>query len=227
MSILECRRLNKIFRQGDEEIHAVRDIDLRVEAGELVSLSGPSGCGKSTLLHLVGGLLPPTSGEIEVDGRRVDRLSPGELADLRLEKIGFVFQAYNLVPVLSARENVEFILQLQGVGRDERRRRSMEALDIVGVAELAERRPARLSGGQQQRVAVARALVGRPAILIADEPSANLDSHNTELLLERMTLINREQGTTILVASHDPLVIDFTRRKLRLRDGAVEADESD
>ena len=143
MTILECRKLNKIFYQGDEEIHAVRDVDLSVDAGELVSLSGPSGCGKSTLLHLIGGLLPPTSGEITLDGERVDRLDKGSLADMRLNKIGFVFQAYNLVPVLTARENVEFILQLRGVGREERRQRALEALEIVGIVEVADRRPAR------------------------------------------------------------------------------------
>ena len=223
--IVQCVHVNKVFEQGDSQVHAVRDVTLVIEPGEFVSLSGPSGCGKTTLLHTISGLLPVTSGQITVDGDRVDELDKAALADLRLHKIGFVFQAFNLIPVLSARENVEFILQLLGVGKAERRERVNEALKQVGLPDVADRRPAKLSGGQQQRVALARAIVSRPALLIADEPSANLDTENTRKLIELLANINETQSTTVLVASHDPMVIEFAKRRIRLRDGEVRAEE--
>lgn len=225
--IVECVKVNKIFEQGDSQVHAVHDVSLAIQPGEFVSLSGPSGCGKTTLLHTISGLLPVTSGQITVDSERVDELDKAALADLRLQKIGFVFQAFNLVPVLSARENVEFILQLLGVAKSERRARANEALERVGLPDAADRRPAKLSGGQQQRVALARAIVSRPALLIADEPSANLDTENTRKLIELLADINETQSTTVLVASHDPMVIEFAKRRVRLRDGEVRADERD
>ena len=194
--IIECVNVNKVFEQGDSQVHAVRDVSLVIEPGEFVSLSGPSGCGKTTLLHTISGLLPVTSGRIAVDSERVDELDKAALDDLRLHKIGFVFQAFNLIPVLSARENVEFILQLLGVGKSERRERVNGALQQVGLPDVADRRPAKLSGGQQQRVAVARAIVSRPVLLIADEPSANLDTDNTKKLIELLASINETQSTT-------------------------------
>jgi putative ABC transport system ATP-binding protein len=223
--IVGCARVSKTYGEGALAVRAVRELDLIVTEGEFVSLSGPSGSGKTTLLNLIGGLDRVTSGEITVAGRRIDALGNTELADMRLREIGFVFQAYNLIPVLSAYENVEFIMQLQGVAREERRSRAREILDEVGLAGLGERRPAELSGGQQQRVAVARAIVSRPSIVLADEPTANLDSATAHELLQIMQRLNASHGTTFIVATHDPQVIQFTRRRIRMRDGQIQRDE--
>jgi len=224
-SVVVCRGLSRVYTSDAVPVHALRGVDFDVAPGDFVSLSGPSGSGKSTLLNLIGALDRPTEGRVTVDGVDLATLSDSQLADLRLTKIGFVFQAYNLIPVLSARENVEFIMQLQGVSAAERRERALEILDALGIGELAERRPGQLSGGQQQRVAVARAVVTRPAILLADEPSANLDSKTTETLLELLRRINVERGVTIVTATHDPIVIGYARRTVRLKDGCIEADE--
>jgi putative ABC transport system ATP-binding protein len=223
--IVECEKICRNYGEGSLEVRAVRDLDLTVDEGEFVSLSGPSGSGKTTLLNLIGGLDRLSSGEITVAGRRLDTLSKTELADLRLHEIGFVFQAYNLIPVLSAYENVEFIMQLQGVAADERRRLAREILAEVGLGGLGDRRPGELSGGQQQRVAVARAIVSQPAIVLADEPTANLDSETSSELLQTMEALNASRGTTFIVASHDPRVIEFARRRIRMRDGQINADE--
>ena len=219
--IVECKDICKNYGEGRLQVQAIRNLSLIVEEGEFLSLSGPSGSGKTTLLNLIGGLDRLSSGEIMVAGRRIDALGKTELADLRLHQIGFVFQAYNLIPVLSALENVEFIMQLQGVAAAERRRRALAMLDEVGLAGLGDRRPGELSGGQQQRVAVARAIVSRPAIVLADEPTANLDSGNSLELLKTMEALNASHGTTLIVASHDPQVIEFTRRRIRMRDGQI------
>jgi putative ABC transport system ATP-binding protein len=176
-------------------------------------------------LNLIGALDRPTEGEVIVDGVALAGLNEAQLADLRLTKIGFVFQAYNLIPVLSARENVEFIMQLQGVPAVERRRRALEILASLGMAELSDRRPGEMSGGQQQRVAVARAIVTRPALLLADEPSANLDSETTRGLLELLKRINLERHVTIVTATHDPMVMSYARRRVQLKDGRIVADE--
>jgi putative ABC transport system ATP-binding protein len=224
--IVECEQVCKSYGEGHLEVRAVRDLDLTVDEGEFVSLSGPSGSGKTTLLNLIGGLDRLSSGRISVAGRRLDTLSKTELADLRLHEIGFVFQAYNLIPVLSAYENVEFIMQLKGVSAGERRRLARDILAEVGLEGLGDRRPGELSGGQQQRVAVARAIVSRPAIVLADEPTANLDSETSSELLETMAALNASRGTTFIIASHDPRVIEFARRRIRMRDGQIEADES-
>jgi len=221
---VECQHVSKTYGQGNLQVRAVRDLDLTVEEGEFLSLSGPSGSGKTTLLNLIGGLDRVTEGQIVVDGRRVDVMSKTQLADLRLHRIGFVFQAYNLIPVLSAYENVEFIMQLQGVAPGDRRRRADAILAEVGLAGLGDRRPAELSGGQQQRVAVARAIVSQPAIVLADEPTANLDSANALELLKIMQALNASHKTTFIVATHDPQVIDFTPRRVRLRDGQIQQD---
>ncbi len=225
-SIVICRQLSKRYGEGETAVHALREVDLDIRPGEFVSLSGPSGSGKTTLLNHIGGLDQPTSGEVTVDGQRLDRLDKGALADLRLQKIGFIFQAYNLIPVLSAYENVEFILQLQGVSAGKRRERAREMLAEVGLEALGDRRPGELSGGQQQRVAVARAMASVPSIVLADEPSANLDSAATDDLLALMSHLNESHGTTFCIASHDPRVIDYTRRRIRMRDGRIEADEA-
>jgi putative ABC transport system ATP-binding protein len=190
-----------------------------------VSLAGPSGSGKSTLLNLIGGLDRPSGGRVVVDGVDLGTLDEAARSDLRLNKIGFVFQAYNLVPVLSARENVEFIMQLQGVRALERRTRALDVLHALGIGELADRRPGELSGGQQQRVAVARAIVTRPALLLADEPSANLDSKTTEDLLSLLREINATHRVTIVTATHDPVVMGYASRRVSLRDGRIVSDE--
>ncbi len=221
--VVDCRGVSRTYGDG-VPVRALDSVDFQVRRGEFVSLSGPSGSGKSTLLNLIGGLDRPTRGEVRVDGELLNALSEPALADLRLHKLGFVFQAYNLIPVLSARENVEFILQLQGVGAAERRRRALEMLEALGLAGLSDRRPGELSGGQQQRVAIARAIVTRPVLLLADEPSANLDSVTTEELLKLLRDLNETQGLTIVTATHDPLVMSYSRRKVKLRDGAVVDD---
>jgi putative ABC transport system ATP-binding protein len=224
--VVVCSALSRVYEGNGLPVTALSDVDLTVRRGEFVSLAGPSGSGKSTLLNMIGALDHPSGGTVTVDGQPLAELSEAELADLRLNKIGFVFQAYNLVPVLSARENVEFVMQLQGVRATERRSRAHEMLGALGIAELAERRPGELSGGQQQRVAVARAIVTRPVLLLADEPSANLDSKTTEELLNLLELVNRQFGVTILTATHDPLVMAHAHRHIRLRDGFIIADET-
>jgi len=223
--IVICRQLSKHYGEGETTVHALREVNLEIREREFISLSGPSGSGKTTLLNHIGGLDRPSGGEVSVAGQSLGGLDKGMLADLRLQKIGFVFQAYNLIPVLSAYENVEFIMQLQGVGAPVRRKRAREMLAEVGLDGLGDRRPGQLSGGQQQRVAIARAIASEPAIVLADEPSANLDSVATEGLLELMGRLNETRGMTFCVASHDPRVINHTRRRVRMRDGAIEADE--
>ena len=219
--VVECRAVCRTYEDDAVPVHALRDVDFQLAAGEWVSLAGPSGSGKSTLLHVIGGLDQPTAGSVVVDGVEVTALSAAQLSDLRLNKIGFVFQAYNLIPVLSAMENVEFILQLQGVDRSQRRSRSRDALHSLGLADLENRRPGEMSGGQQQRVAIARAIVTEPVLLLADEPSANLDTSTTRELLEVLKSLNRERGVTILTATHDPMVMGYTTRQVNLRDGSV------
>ena len=223
--VARCRGLTRTYQDEAVPVQALVDVDFELRAGEFVSLAGPSGSGKSTLLNLIGGLDRPTSGEVFVDDVGLSTLNEAQLSDLRLNKIGFVFQAYNLIPVLSARENVEFIMQLQGVSANERNERAVRMLDSLGIGELANRRPGELSGGQQQRVAVARAIVTNPVLLLADEPSANLDSTTTEELLGLLTRINQEHGVTILTATHDPVVMSYAGRHVQLRDGRIVSDE--
>ena len=223
--IVQCDNLSRRYGTADNSVYAVNDVSLGISAGEFLSLSGPSGSGKTTLLNLLSGLDTPTDGQVTLAGERLDALDRDALADLRLQRIGFVFQAYNLIPVLSARENVEFIMQLQGVPSRTRREQAEAMLEEVGLAGLEERRPGELSGGQQQRVAIARAMASTPAIVFADEPSANLDTAATEGLLALMRRLNESRGMTFCVASHDPRVIDYTRRRVRMRDGRIEADE--
>ena len=221
--VVECRGVNRIYEEEAVPVHALRGVDFELESGEWVSLAGPSGSGKSTLLHVIGGLDRPTGGTVVVDETDLNDLSEAELSDLRLHRIGFVFQAGNLIPVLSALENVELILALQGVPAAERRDRAGAALESLGLAELAGRRPGKMSGGQQQRVAIARAIVADPVLLLADEPSANLDTTTTGELLDLLRRLNRERGVTIVTATHDPMVMGYATRQVNLRDGAVVA----
>jgi len=223
--VVECTQVKKTYQQDAVPVYALRGVDIQIEQGDFASLSGPSGSGKSTLLNMIGGLDRPDEGDVIVDGISLSGLSESELAHLRLHKIGFVFQAYNLIPVLSAQENVEFILQLQGVAALQRRQRAQQALESLGLADMSHRRPGELSGGQQQRVAIARAIVTNPALLLADEPTANLDSATTEELLVLLKNLNQQQGMTIVTATHDPLVMSYTSRKVQMRDGAIELDD--
>mgnify|MGYP001365635186 FL=1 len=223
--VVVAKGLTRIFQEETVPVHALRGVDFSLSSSEFVSLSGPSGSGKSTLLNIVGGLDRQDEGIIKLDGEELAPLSEGDLAALRLRKIGFVFQAYNLVPVLSALENVEFILQLQGVGGAKRQARAKQALKSLGLSELQDRRPGEMSGGQQQRVAIARAIVTNPVLLLADEPSANLDSETTKELMELLRNLNETQGMTIITATHDPMVMGYAKRQVHLRDGTVERDE--
>lgn len=222
--VVQCEKVDRTYQQETVPVHALRGVDFEVRQGEFVSLSGPSGSGKSTLLNVIGGLDRPDSGEVIVDGVALSTLSESELTELRLMKIGFVFQAYNLIPVLSAQENVEFILQLQGVPAAQRHERAEETLESLGLADMRHRQPGELSGGQQQRVAIARAIVSKPVLLLADEPTANLDSGTTEDLLALLQSLNQRNNMTIVTATHDPIVMSYTTRQVHLRDGAIEQD---
>jgi putative ABC transport system ATP-binding protein len=224
-AIIQCRGVEKVYRQGGVEAPALRGVDLDIQSGDFATLAGPSGSGKTTLLSLIGGLDQPTAGEITVDGQPISKMEKNRLADLRLHKIGFVFQSYSLIPVLSAQENVEFILNLLGAPVAERSQRARQALREVGLEGFEDRRPTRLSGGQQQRVAVARALAPRPAIVLADEPTANLDSKNAEELIDLMARLNATLGATFLIATHDARVIAHSRRQIEISDGRITADE--
>jgi len=224
MKIVECIDVKKSYRQGEIEVQALRDVSLVIEKGEFTAVAGPSGSGKTTLLNLVGGLDAADAGSIVVDGNAFDQMSQSRLANLRLHKIGFVFQAYNLIPVLSAAENVEFVMLLQGVNSRERQQRAKEILDDVGLADKYNRRPAELSGGQQQRVAVARAIVSNPSIVLADEPTANLDSETGNGLLDMMKKMNAEKKVTFIFSTHDKMVMDCARRLVLLRDGRLVDD---
>ena len=226
MGIVECIEVSKTYIQGKIEIHALKSIDLSITRGEFVAVAGPSGSGKTTLLNLVGGLDRVDAGRIVVDGNPFDQMSQSQLASLRLHKVGFVFQAYNLIPVLSAAENVEFVMLLQGIAADERRARAEAILDDVGLEGKYDRRPAELSGGQQQRVAVARAIVSNPSIVLADEPTANLDSKTGDGLLDMMKQMNQEKSVTFIFSTHDQMVMDYAGRLVLIRDGRIEDDQA-
>ncbi|NNK31794.1 MAG: ABC transporter ATP-binding protein [Xanthomonadales bacterium] len=224
MAEIKCVDLCKTYRQGDAVVRALDHVTLEIEQGSFICLSGPSGSGKTTLLNAIGGLDELDSGEISIDGVRVDLLGKGPLAELRLHHIGFVFQAYNLIPVLTARENVEFVMQVQGVSAKERRRKSSEILREVGLEGMESRRPSELSGGQQQRVAVARAIVSQPKLVLADEPTANLDSVSATHLMDLFRELNQKHGVTFLIATHDERVMAYALRLIRMQDGKVISD---
>lgn len=224
--IAEAKGIRKLYDTRGVETLALDGIDLAVHAGEFSALAGPSGSGKTTLLNILGALDAPTEGTVCIEGRDLAPLSPAELSDLRMRKLGFVFQAYNLIPVFTARENVEFVMELQQVSAAGRKQRALEVLEEVGLGGLGDKRPLEMSGGQQQRVAVARAIVARPAMVLADEPTANLDSETAARLLELMEQLNRTHGITFLFSTHDPAVMEAARRVVRLRDGRVVSDEA-
>lgn len=221
MQSVRTEQLTKIYRQDSIEVAALRDVNLSIEAGEFLALVGPSGSGKSTLLNLIGGLDRATDGRLWVAGAELGAMSNPQLAGLRLTKIGFVFQEYNLIPVLSAIENVEYVMLLQHVSDAQRRERAMKILAEVGLHGLEHRRPTELSGGQQQRVAVARAVVAEPALVLTDEPTANLDSTSGGALLDLMRRLNQEKGITFVFSTHDPMVMERAQRLVRLKDGQI------
>lgn len=225
MRIVECIDVNKTYRQGQIEVQALKNISMGIEKGEFIALAGPSGSGKTTMLNIIGGLDSADSGKIYVNGNTLEKMNQTQLANLRLYNIGFVFQAYNLIPVLSAVENVEYVMLLQGVPPAERRQRAMNILDEVGLDEKYHRRPAELSGGQQQRVAVARAIVSNPSIVLADEPTANLDSKTGKGLLDMMKKMNEDKKVTFIFSTHDRMVMNYAGRLLRIRDGRLVDDQ--
>jgi len=225
MAMVAVREVRKVYRQGDVEVPALSGVSLTIDPGAFLALAGPSGSGKTTLLNLIGGLDVPDEGKITVDGRDLGTLSATALTELRLHRIGFVFQAYNLIPVLTAVENAEYVMLLQGVSKQERRERAMTVLDEVGLSGLYHRKPAELSGGQQQRVAVARAVVSRPAIVLADEPTANLDSATGEGLLAMMREMNEARGVTFVFSTHDAMVMEAARKVIRMKDGRLDGDK--
>jgi len=224
MSIVETIDVKKTYHQGKVDVQALKGVSLLIDRGEFVALAGPSGSGKTTMLNIIGGLDSADSGRVTVDGKDYSEMNRSQLADLRLHSIGFVFQAYNLIPVLSALENVEYVMLLQGVGLSERRERATSILDDVGLDGKYNRRPAELSGGQQQRVAVARAIVSNPSIVLADEPTANLDSKTGQGLLEMMKEMNSKKGVTFIFSTHDGMVMDYAGRLIYIRDGQVAED---
>ena len=226
MSIVNVNQVKRSYQQGTHEVQALRGVDLSVEEGEFTVLMGASGSGKTTLLNIIGGLDTADAGSVEVDGHRFDQLSSGELSDIRLKRLGFVFQAYNLIPVLSAYENAEFVLLLQGMDSGERKERVMSTLKAVGLEGMEHRKPSELSGGQQQRVAVARAIAGRPALVLADEPTANLDSKTSNALIALMKDLNEKHNITFLFATHDPKVMAAAKRVVTMEDGAIISDQS-
>lgn len=225
MSIIKIKDLTKIYNASQVPVNAVNGISLEFEQGEFAAIVGPSGSGKTTLLNMLGGLDDPTSGSISIDSQSINKLSANERIKFRLQNIGFIFQAYNLIPVLTARENIEFIMELQKVPKAQREQRSMELLEAVGIPDKANIRPRQLSGGQQQRVAVARALASKPKFILADEPTANLDSKSTEVLLDIMEKLNREENITFIFSTHDARVVKKARRVITIEDGQVKSDE--
>jgi putative ABC transport system ATP-binding protein len=225
MKIIQTENLTKVYDKDDLAVHAVNDVSLTIESGEFTAVVGPSGSGKTTLLNIIGGLDEATSGSVKIDDIELSGLSKNELIDFRLHNIGFVFQSYNLIPVLSARENVEFIMLLQNKSKEERDQRVTELLQAVGLGDKMNNRPTELSGGQQQRVAVARALASKPKFVLADEPTANLDSKSATNLLDIMAQLNQTEGITFLFSTHDHRVIERARRIITLEDGKIVSDE--
>jgi len=226
MSIVSVQNAARYYDDGPVRVEALKGVDLTLEAGEFAALMGPSGSGKTTLLNLIGGLDTPSKGTVALDGQDIGTLDRTGRSDLRRDRIGFIFQSYNLVPVLTAQENTEFVMMLQGVPPKERAQRARETLASVGLAGMEDRRPSELSGGQQQRVAVARAIATKPAVVLADEPTANLDSETKADLIALMRKLNEEQGVTFLFSTHDPDVIEAARRVVRLKDGLIVSDET-
>ena len=224
MSLIKANNLYRVYNATSVPVNALNGVDLNVNEGEFTAIVGPSGSGKTTLLNILGGLDSPTGGEMEIAGNNIAKLKGNELIDFRLKNIGFVFQAYNLIPVLTAKENVEFIMLLQNWDKVEREQRALKLLEEVGLKERVNNKPSQMSGGQQQRVAVARALASRPRFVLADEPTANLDSTSTSNLLDIMEMLNKEENMTFIFSTHDQRVIDRAKRVITLEDGKIKSD---
>jgi putative ABC transport system ATP-binding protein len=224
-SVIQTHELCRYFGEGDTLVKALDNVSITIEPGEFTAIIGPSGSGKSTLLQLIGGLDHPTHGSVILDDKDISHMDGNELSDFRRDHIGFIFQAYNLIPVLSAQENIEYIMLLQGISAEERHQRVQAILNQVGLTNMGNRRPAQLSGGQQQRVAVARAMVSKPSLILADEPTANLDSHTGTALLDMMKTLNEEENMTFVFSTHDPKIMERAKRIIRLEDGQVVSDE--
>ena len=225
MHVIETKNISKLYKQADQDIIALNDVSISFEKGEFTAIVGPSGSGKTTFLNSIGGLDSPTSGKVLIDKKEITGLSSNQLIDFRLKNIGFVFQSYNLIPVLTAKENVEFIMLMQGLSKTYRSKRSIELLNSVGLEDQLNRRPNQLSGGQQQRVAVARALASKPKFVLADEPTANLDSSSTANLLDIMSKLNKTEKMTFIFSTHDQRVIDRANRIITLEDGKILSDK--
>jgi putative ABC transport system ATP-binding protein len=225
MEIIKTTGLTKTYQNNTLKVEAVKQVDLSISEGEFTAIVGPSGSGKTTLFNMIGGLDEITAGNVEIAGTNISNLKENELIDFRLKHIGFVFQAYNLIPVLTAKENVAFIMLLQGLSEEERMQRSEDLLKQVGLGDKFDSRPNQLSGGQQQRVAVARALASKPRFILADEPTANLDSQSTSTLLDLMAEMNKKENITFLFSTHDQRVIDKARRVITIEDGKIISDE--
>jgi putative ABC transport system ATP-binding protein len=222
--LIVTKNLIKNYKSDGIPVEAVRGVDLIIESGEFSAIVGPSGSGKTTFLNIISGLDKPTSGEVWLKGRLLTSLGGGELSDLRRDNIGFIFQAYNLIPVLTVEENIEYIMMLQGVSKEERHQRVLDILKQVELGGMERRFPPKLSGGQQQRVAIARAMVSRPALILADEPTANLDSKTGNALLQIMHDLNERTGMTFLFSTHDPMVMEWAKRIIKLKDGRISQD---
>ena len=224
-AIIEVEDVTRLYQQGNVEVAALRGLSLQVKTGEFTALCGPSGSGKTTLLNLIGALDQPTSGRVIIEGQDLNSMNRQELSYLRRDRIGFVFQSYNLIPVLSAYENAELVLSVQGASQTERKEKVMALLKAVGLEDLEDRRPSQLSGGQQQRVAIARALASDPAVILADEPTANVDSETAELLLDLMQELNQSHAATFVFSTHDPRVMQRAKRLVQMVDGQIKSDE--
>ncbi len=226
MNVIETKNLKKIYSQGEIKVNALNDVSVNFKQGEFTAIVGPSGSGKTTFLNTIGGLDKPTSGNVMINNLDITKLRANKLIDFRLKNIGFVFQSYNLIPVLTAKENIEFIMLMQGYSKAKRNERALGLLDAVGLSDESKRRPGQLSGGQQQRVAVARALASKPKFILADEPTANLDSTSTKNLLDIMYDLNRKEKMTFIFSTHDQRVIDRAKRVITLEDGKILSDKT-
>ena len=226
MNVIETKNLKKIYSQGEIKVNALNDVSINFKQGEFTAIVGPSGSGKTTFLNTIGGLDKPTSGNVMINNLDITKLRANKLIDFRLKNIGFVFQSYNLIPVLTAKENIEFIMLMQGYSQAKRNERALGLLDAVGLSDESKRRPGQLSGGQQQRVAVARALASKPKFILADEPTANLDSTSTKNLLDIMYDLNRKEKMTFIFSTHDQRVIDRAKRVITLEDGKILSDKT-
>ncbi|HOG43835.1 MAG TPA: ABC transporter ATP-binding protein [bacterium] len=226
MDVIKVENVTRTYKTGEIEVHALRGVDLTIRKGEFTAIAGPSGSGKTTLLNIIGGLDTPSSGDVVLGGKLISKMSGSELSNFRRDHVGFIFQSYNLIPVLTVEENIEFVMLLQGVERSLRSKKVKEILEVIGLTGSHDRLPSQLSGGQQQRVAVARAIVSEPDIILADEPTANLDSVTGSALLDMMKKLNEEKGITFIFSTHDKMIMERAKRLVKLHDGKIQSDET-